>query len=212
MTPKRILSLDLSSKTGWAIIVSKDSGIELEEFGVIQKTSEPPGQYPSNFVEWAYQIFGEIDALINKFKPDILVIEETVAGSKAVYSQKILEYSHFLLAQKIKESGIEAVYLLTGQWRAETQCIMSSEEKKKNKAVRDYKKSIEKETGVKPMAAYDINGKRIGLSTKKHVNIRRANEVFGKFLKEPLRKKNEDECDALMLAFCLHLRRMKNNE
>jgi hypothetical protein len=36
------------------------------------------------------------------------------------------------------------------------------------------------------------------------------NEVFGKFLKEPLRQKNEDESDALMLSFCYHLRRLKS--
>jgi Holliday junction resolvasome RuvABC endonuclease subunit len=210
MTPKRVLSLDMSSKTGWALIVSDDKGISLEEYGMIQKTAEPEGQYPANYVDWAYQVFGEIDQLIDHLHPDVLVIEETVAGSKNVYSQKILEWIHFLVAKMIKESKIEAVYMLTGSWRAETGCLMSNEEKKKNKAVREYKKKIEKETGTKPTVAYDINGKRIGLVGKKHVNVRRANEVFGAFLREPLRKKDEDEADALMLAYCYHLRRTKN--
>lgn len=208
MDKKRILSLDISSKTGWALIISSDSGYELQEYGMITKTSEPPGQYPANYVDWAYQIFGEIFSLIQRLEPSVLVIEETVAGSKQVYSQKILEFSHFLLAKYIKESNIEAIYLLTGQWRAETGCVMSTEEKKKNKEVREYKKKKEKETGTKPTVAYDITGKRIGLVGKKHVNVRRANEVYGKFLKEPLRKKDEDEADALMLAYCYHSRRM----
>ncbi len=210
MESKRILSIDMSSKTGWALIVSSEDGYFLEEYGMIPKTSEPNGRYPSNYVDWAYQIFGNIHELILRLKPNILAIEETVAGSKQVYSQKILEFSHFLLAKFIKESNIEAVYLLTGSWRAETGCVMSLEEKKKNKAVREYKKQKEKETGTKPMAAYDINGKRIGLVGKKHVNVRRANEVYGKFLKRPLQKKDEDEADALMLAYCLHLRRVGN--
>lgn len=210
MTPKRILSLDMSSKTGWALVISSDSGIELEEYGMIQKTAEPPGKYPGNYVDWAYQVFGEIKKLIDRLKPDCLVLEETVAGSKQVYSQKILEWIHFLVAKFIKESNIEAIYQLTGTWRAEVGCVMTKTEKDKNKAVRDYKKKIEAETGVKPSAAYDINGKRIGLVGKKHVNVRRANEVFGKFLREPLRKKDEDEADALLLAYSIHLRRTRN--
>lgn len=209
MDSKRILSLDMSSKTGWALIVSSDEGMLLEEYGMIQKSAEPTGKYPANYVEWANQVFGEIHLLITRLKPDVLAIEETVAGSKQVYSQKILEWIHYLLAFFIKQSNIEAVYLLTGSWRAETGCVMSDSEKKKNKAVREYKKAKEKETGTKPTAAYDINGKRIGLVGKKHVNVRRANEVFGFFLKRPLQKKDEDEADALMLAYCLHLRRSK---
>lgn len=200
----------MSSKTGWALIVSSDEGMNLEEYGMIKKSSEPDGRYPANYVDWANQVFEEIHSLIVKFEPSVLVIEETVAGSKQVYSQKILEWIHYLVAKYIKESHIEAVYLLTGQWRAETGCSMTKEESKRNKEVREYKKKIEKETGAKPMAAYDIKGKRIGLVNKKHVNIRRANEVYGKFLKEPLRKKDEDEADALMLAYCYHLRRIKN--
>lgn len=209
MEQMRVLSLDMSSKTGWALITSSDEGYTLVESGIIQKSSEPAGQYPSNFVDWAYQVFGEIEALINRLQPNVLVIEETVAGSKQVYSQKILEWIHFLVAQFIKKSGIKATYLLTGTWRSEVGCIMTKEERNRNKTVREQKKAIEKQTGVKPMAAYDINGKRIGLVNKKHVNIRRANEVFEKFLKKPLQKKDEDEADAMLLAYCYHLRRTK---
>lgn len=199
----------MSSKTGWALLVSSDD-ILLEEYGMIPKSTEPPGQYPGNFIDWAYQVFGNIAELIDRLHPDVLVIEETCAGSKSVYGQKILEWIHFLVAQRIKESKIEACYLLTGQWRVETGCQMSKEESKRNKEIREYKKKVEKETGKKPIAAYDINGKRIGIVNRKHVNVRRANEIFGKFLREPLKKKNEDEADALLLAYCYHLRRLRN--
>ncbi len=209
MEPKKILSLDMSSKTGWSCIVSHDAGVDLLDYGVIQKTSEPEGKYPSNYIDWAYQVFGDILKLIEKYKPEVLVIEETVAGSKAVYSQKILEWIHFLVAQYIKNTGIEAVYLLTGQWRSEVGCLMTKEERLKNKAVRDFKAKIERQTGARPMAAYDINGKRIGIVGKKHVNVRRANELYGDLLRKPLQKKNEDEADALLLAYTLHLRRIK---
>ena len=45
--------------------------------------------------------------LINQFAPDILVIEETCAGSKNVYSQKILEWTHFLVAKFIYEKMLK---------------------------------------------------------------------------------------------------------
>ena len=201
----------MSSKTGYALLVSSGDGYSLEEYGMIPKSSEPPGAYPGNYVDWAYQIFGKISELIDRMAPDVLVIEETCAGSKNVYSQKILEFCHFLLAKMIRDRNLEACYMLTGQWRFETGCSMTKEESKRNKEVREYKKAIEKKTGAKPTAAYDIvTGKRIGKIGKKHVNVRRANEIFGKFLKEPLRQKNEDEADSLLLAYTYHLRRVKS--
>lgn len=187
-------------------MVSTDSGIELEEYGTLPAIHEPDGSYPSNYVIWAYAVFNEIEVLIKRFRPDVLAIEETVAGSKAVYSQKFLEWVHFLLAKYIKESNIRSVYLLTGAWRSEVGAKMTKEESAHNKYVKEYK---EKHT---TKVARDIKGKRIGKLTKKHINIRRANEVFGKFLKTPLRKKDEDTADSLLLGHALHLRRLKINE
>ncbi|HEY5236625.1 MAG TPA: hypothetical protein VIJ14_10630 [Rhabdochlamydiaceae bacterium] len=205
MKTERILALDMSSKTGWASMVSSDSGIDLEDFGMIDPIHQPEGPYPSNFVDWAYLIFDSVEGLIKRFKPDILAIEETCAGSKGVYTQKILEFSHFMLAKHIKECNIRSVYLLTGAWRSEVGAKMTKEESAHNKYVKDYKKKN------KTKRAYDINGKLIGKKTKKHINIRRANEIFSKFLEKPLRKKNEDEADALLLGYTLHLRRLKVN-
>lgn len=206
MKPERILSLDVSSKTGWASMVSSDSGIELEEYGTLPAIHEPEGSYPSNYVTWAHTVFNEIEKLIHKYKPDLLAIEETVAGSKAVYSQKFLEWTHFLLATYIKESSIGSVYLLTGAWRSEVGAKMTKEESKHNKEVKKYKEK----NGTS--RAYDISGKLIGKLTKKHINVRRANEVFGKFLKVPLRKKDEDTADSLLLGYALHLRRLKSDK
>jgi hypothetical protein len=204
MTDERILALDMSSKTGWASMISTQNGIVLEEYGTALQIHEPEGKYPTNYVEWAFACFGQIEALIDRFAPDVLVIEETVAGSKGVYTQKILEWIHFLVAKFIKETNIKAIYLLTGTWRSEVGCKMTKEESKHNKKVSKYKE--EHDTSI----AYDENGKRIGKLTKKHINIRRANEVFGKFLKKPLIKKDEDTADSLLLGYCYHLRRIKN--
>lgn len=187
-------------------MVSSFDGIKLEEYGTLPAIHEPEGSYPANYVIWAYSVFSEIESLIKKYSPEILAIEETVAGSKEVYSQKFLEWVHFLLAKYIKESGIKYTYFLTGAWRSEVGAKMTKEESKHNKAVVKYKEL--NNTKI----ARDINGKRIGRLTKKHINIRRANEVFGKFLKVPLRKKDEDTADSLLLGFALHLRRFKETE
>jgi hypothetical protein len=190
---ERILALDMSTKTGWASMISTPNGVVLEEYGTIPQIHEPSGQYPINYVEWAHACVNQILELIDRLAPDTLVIEETVAGSKGVYTQKILEWIHFLVAKFIKETNIKAIYLLTGSWRSEVGCKMTKEESNGDTRV-----------------AYDENGKRIGKLGKKHINVRRANEVFGKFLKTPLRKKDEDTADSLLLGYCYHLRRIKN--
>ena len=200
---ERVLSLDISSKTGWACLLSNSEGFELLAAGQVVAIHEPDGYYPSNYVEWAFLNFGKILELIETHQPDVLVIEETAGGSKNGMSQKILEFTHFLVAKFIRETGIRAIYYLTEQWRRETGCLMSKEEKKKNKQVRDYKKK----TGEK--LARDISGKIMGLVGRKHVNVRRANELFGQFLPKPLLKKDEDTADALMLAYAYHARKMR---
>lgn len=204
MTEERILSLDMSTKTGYASVVSGPEGLFLEAYGTIPQIHTPDGAYPESFVDWANAVYSKIYELIDRFAPDVLVIEETAAGSKAIYTQKILEWIHFLVAKFIKETKIKVVYLMTEQWRRETGCQMDKAEKKRNKSVREYKK--EKKTKI----AYDEAGKRTGIVTRKHVNVRRANEVFGEFLAVPLRKKDEDTADSLLLAYCYHLRRLKN--
>lgn len=201
--PERILALDVSTKTGWSLMDSDGKDFKLITYGKIDKTSEPEGQYPANFVDWAESVVEVIWGIVVLKQANVLVIEETASGSKSIYSQKILEFIHFCLAKRIKESNMRAVYLLTEQWRRETGCLMSKDESKHNKDVKKYKEKAG--TNI----AYDINGKRIGKITRKHVNIRRANEVFSKFLSEPLRKKDEDTADSLLLAYCYHLRKAK---
>ena len=199
----RVLSLDISTKTGWALMVSDKSSYVLEAWGHIQKTSEPDGKYPGNYVDWAYQCFGELVCLVDTHQTTVLVIEETASGSKNIFSQKILEYIHFLMARLIRDTGIKAVYFMTEEWRRLSGCQMSKEESKHNKDVKKYKDK--NNTSI----AYDPAGKRIGKLTRKHINIRRANELFGSYFKTPLRKKDEDTADALLLAYTYHARKTK---
>ena len=211
MKPERILALDVSTKTGWAAADITATSIKLLDYGTLEQIHQPDGGYPSNYVIWAHLIFTEIDRLIDKYDPLVLVIEETSKGSKNAMSQKILEFTHFLLASYIKESAIKSVYIMTEVWRRELGCVMNDKEKAKNKEVREYKKKFEKKNGKKTTIAYDINGKRIGLTGKKHVNVRRMNEIYGDQLREPLKLVDEDQADALGLAAAYHQRRLKTN-
>lgn len=198
---ERVLSLDISTKTGWALIVSYDDQYELERYGQVPKVEMPDGPYPVSFVDWAYLCFGKIVSLIEELHPDVLIIEETAGGSKNAHSQKILEFIHFLVARYIKDTSVKSVYTMTEVWRRETGCKMTKEESKHNKTVKTFKEK--NGTNI----ARDESGKRIGRLTRKHINIRRANEIFGSFLSEPLRKKDEDTADALLIAYSYHLRK-----
>ena len=203
MTQEKVLALDLSTKTGWSFVLMSEEGMRLMDYGTIPQIPKPNEPYPGSFVSWAYLVFNSILELINKFQPSMLVIEETSKGSKNAMSQKILEYSHFLLAKYIKESHIGTTYILTEEWRREIGCVMTKAEKLRNKEVRQYKKKH------KTSVAYDSNKKRTGIIGRKHINVRRANEIFGDQLKEPLRQKNEDLADSLGLISCYYYRKYK---
>lgn len=193
----RGLSLDVSSKTGFCYFSSEED-IKLLDYGQIPKIECPEGDFPESYVKWARLVFATLEELIVKYNPEMLVIEQTCAGSKNAMSQKILEWVHILLAIYIVEKKIPSTYVLTGQWRKEIGSYMNAEEKKRNKMVKEYKKKH------KTNVAKDENGKRIGIISKKHVTIRLINSVFESQLKEPLKRKDEDTADAIALALCYH--------
>jgi Holliday junction resolvasome RuvABC endonuclease subunit len=190
MINRRVLSLDISTKTGWALMIIENNAIKLEKYGVIPQVQKPEGEYPGCFVDWAYLCFYGIVKIIEDCKADVLVIEETCANSKSSHSQKILEFSHFLVAKYIQENKIKSKYMLTGEWRGIMDCRMNQKEREKNKEVRDYKKKN------KSSIAYDKNGKRTGIITKKHIGLRRVEELFGIKLK----LKDNDISDAILLC------------
>jgi len=200
---ERVLSLDISTKTGFALVVSSEDSIVPESYGQIPKVEMPEGPYPVAFVDWAQTCYSQIKNLVDNLSPDILVIEETASNSKTSHSQKILEFIHFLVAKLIKDTKIRNVYLMTGEWRSIIGAKMTKEESLHNKAIKKYKEKN------KTKIAYNEAGKRVGKITKKHVAIRVANETFGQYFKAPLRKKDEDLADALCLALAYHMRKIK---
>lgn len=193
----------MSTKTGYAVVEMDENGFELIDAGTLDKLSEPNSpDYPVNFVHWSRDCFKLIDDLIKKHCPDEFVIEETAKGSKNNMSQKIVEFIHYELALFFeKYSMSKRTYFLTEEWRRICGCKMNDAEKKQNAEVRKQKKK-----GIK--VAKDKEGKRIGIIGKKHVNVRRANEVYG----TDLILKDEDRADAMLLAHALYLTKYKKDE
>lgn len=198
MMKSRILALDMSTKTGYAVIDIEGDKFTLISDGTLEKVSEPEGRYPENYLDWSQQCISKIIDVYNEFQPDELVIEETAKGSKNNMSQKIVEFVHYELALCFEKGGImydkPRRFFLTEEWRRIVGCRMNDAEKKQNAEVRKQKKK-----GIK--VCKDKDGKRIGKVGKKHVNVRRANEVYGL----ELILKDEDRADALLLAHALFL-------
>lgn len=192
---EKVLSFDISTKTGFAVGEVSNAGFKLLDYGLLTKTIKPELGYPSDYVQWAINTARPIIAKIEEVKPDIVVIEETASGSKSNYSQKILEFTHYIVAEYISMNNIKTRYFLTGEWRGIVGAKMTSSESKNNKKTKD----IKKKTGSK--IAKDENGKRLGKITKKHVNVRIANEVFGL----NFRLCDNDKADAILLSLSYSL-------
>jgi hypothetical protein len=197
---KRILALDISTKTGYAVVDMDENGFKLIDSGTLEKLSEPEQpDYPVNYLHWARACFANMESIISCYCPDEFVIEETAKGSKNNMSQKIVEFIHAELALFFEKTDINGkeyprTYFLTEEWRRICGCKMSDSEKKQNIEVRKQRKK-----GTK--VAKNKESKRIGIIGKKHVNVRRANEVF----KLDLLLKDEDRADALLLAYAYYL-------
>lgn len=184
-----ILGLDVSTKTGWSLCESDSSGCRLVSYGLLQSIGRPKDMaYPEDYLQWALENARLIINKIEETKPDIIVIEETTKSQNS-FSQKILEWTHLYVATCLVEKKLSVKYFMTGEWRVLVEAKMTKEEKKKNALVRKLK------AASGSVVAKDETGKRIGITGKKHVNVRRANEIFGLSLKQ----KDNDIADALLL-------------
>lgn len=191
----KVLALDISTKTGFAVGTIEGQQLVLVEWGAVKKIDKPDSPYPKDYLEWSRAVRDELVKIIDAHRPDIIVIEETSRGSKNAMSQKILEYIHYLVASHIVSENYNTKYYMTGEWRNIVGAKMTSAELKKNAQSR----KIKLKTGAK--LARDENNKIIGKVTKKHVNVRKANEIFNLDLKV----KDNDLADALLLLKAYHI-------
>ena len=204
-----ILGLDVSTNTGYCILDCPDKGEPtILSRGALPKVTKPKNFYPKDFVDWAEKNASGITALEARVPSNgreiVVVLEETSKGSKNAMSQKILEWTHFLLAKHFLESlelgRISRLrYMMTGEWRNKVGCVMTKEEKAQNKFVSKSSDKVVKDP---------TTNKRIGKVGKKHVNVRRANEIFSLNLK----LKDNDQADAILLSYACYLSMLEDSK
>jgi hypothetical protein len=177
----RVLGLDLSTSTGWALFEGdrlanhgRLEQVHVTDFNVNAHPNESP-HYPLNIIEAAEKLAGLVGVLLDAHLPDHVVIENTVKGRNR-HTQRILEWIHFTVLQGLLGRQIPFSYLDPSQWRSVLEIRLTAEDKKNNKDVRA--------------------GKKRGKVGKKHLAVREANERFGLSLK----MKDDDVADAILLG------------
>jgi hypothetical protein len=178
----RVLALDASTKSGWALFVDgklSESGalapVKIEDFNVNKDPQKSP-KYPYNIVAGAEKIAELVhEQLVIHWPLDMVVIENTNKGRNR-HTQRILEFIHFTLLKLLWLNKQPMVYMDTSEWRSLVGMWMSKEDLKNNREVK--------------------SGKKRGKISKKHLAVRMVNERYGKKLK----LKDNDEADAILMG------------
>lgn len=177
----RVLSLDASTKSGWALFIDgklSESGaltpVKIEDFNVNKDPQKSP-KYPYNIIDGAEDVARILMGKVNETRPDKIVIENTNKG-KNRHTQRILEYIHFAFTRPFRNHPNLLKYMDTSEWRSGVGLWMSKDDLKNNKDVRA--------------------GKKRGKISKKHLAVRMVNELYGKKLK----LKDNDEADAILMG------------
>lgn len=185
----KVLSFDISTKTGWAF---KENGqlVEFDSFSLEQPIFAY-GDYPWNYDTTSELIALKLWEIVIRHQPDVIVIEETNLG-KSRYAQKTLEFIHKAFLNKIRGWSGKIIYLSSSSWRQVLGLQMSKDDKKNNAKLSKASKVAEG-YGVK------LDKKKLGIRgkvTKKHLSIRYVNQKYGLNLKI----KQNDVSDAICLA------------
>lgn len=198
----RVLALDIAGKTGWAVFDTgrgQTARDQLEAFGVLdigQSIFEFPGPYPNN-VRAASTKVGL--AAINKAKavrPDVVVIENTNLGKSRTH-QRFLEWAHLVFLDLVETDFPipeipKVIYLSSSTWRHALGLKASKADAKNNRIAKKIRELTNPEMRAELRKTTGVKGK-IG---KKHLAVRRVNEVYGLQLK----MKDDDIADAISLG------------
>jgi hypothetical protein len=205
---RRVLALDPSSKTGWALFVSTSlsegkplQAMELKEYGILHLGAPIltfEGAYPKNVMRAAWAMVDKLIELIRRLEPTEIVIEDTNPGRQAL-AQRFLEWLHYSLLSSIDNELVynkipRVSYIRTGVWRHKLGLSQTKADAKNNRVAKkiaglaetnpELAKRMRKETGVR------------GRVTKKHYAVRMANGLFNKSFKV----KDNDIADAILLG------------
>jgi hypothetical protein len=193
----RVLSLDISTSTGWASI-DTDVGPPSLQYGtiVLPKRARDYASHPWGYFLAAKELAKLLLARVEAQPIDVLVVEET-NGARARFTQKVLEYCHFafldaFFAQPVGRGLVKLVYLNTSEWRKVTDTKMTKEDKNRNAKLSRHKRNASIKGSKLDKKALGISGK----TTIKHVAIRRVQELYGL----ELLAKDDDIADAILLV------------
>lgn len=212
----KVLALDLSTSTGFAFfeggrfIEAGTIVYPCENYkGEIRTFKDYPKEYPNNFIECAEGMAEGIGEVLDRYQPDVVVIEEINLARQRL-SNKLLDFIHFATIKKLNEKGLRIQFLTTRCWRMATGCYASAEDKKMNSKISRMKTTRKKELekllkdGIISEAEFKkqsiqpvkIDGKVIGRKQFKHFAVKLASEIVGKELSLNL----NDAADAILLA------------
>lgn len=197
----RVLGLDISSKTGWALLEGEVGAVRprIVETGRLDlgKKIDDHGLYPWSFLAASEAMAARILAEIQRSRPDTVVIEETNLGRDR-YAQKFLEFVHRSVLGKLavmpdssERKSLQVIYYSTSDWRSALNLRMSTEDRQNNKKLKMAKAAAGPE-GKVDKKTLGVKGK----VTAKHLAINYVNSQFGLDFKV----KDNDRADAVCLA------------
>jgi uncharacterized protein YaeQ len=194
-TPKRYISLDISTNTGYAIFDDNN----LIKYGVFTKKVKDykadiksykdfPENYPYNYLVTANTISAMCLNIILDNNIDTVIIEHP-EQSKQRMSQRLLEWVHLSLVQKLKRLKIPFKYILVKDWRQIVNCYIKHwpDLHAQNKEIRKIKNKTGKKIAM-------IEGKRVGKVNQKKLSILIANNTYS------LNIKNDNIADAINMG------------
>jgi hypothetical protein len=180
-----VLSLDISSSSGWAVTSDPIlTGMlpSLIAYGTIGLTKRVKDygdkKYPWAIYHGAAAMGDFIISKIQDIHPDVVVIE-CINKARARMSQQFLDFIHCYVQSYLdKHREFELFYIDSSEWRRVSGSVMSKDGKKANAKLSAAKRKLK--SGQK------LDRKKLGIKgkiTKKHVAVARANELFSLTLK-----------------------------
>jgi hypothetical protein len=187
----KIAAIDMSATiSGIAIFDTEQLGasrlIEATEFGrkkaLILGKDYMAEKHPYDFLEYVDAYVEELFCYLKDYEFDMVLLEQTNNGRNR-WTQKLLEWVHYIMCSKLTQSKIPVKYLDTSEWRNLLGAKLSKSDKKINR--------------------FKTRHKERGKITSKHVAIQYAQDKYGLELK--LRDNNIADAICLGSAYLMIL-------
>jgi len=179
----KVLSLDLSSHCGWAVLEDD----HILTYGKIDIPCKD-NSFPFGISAWAKSTAETIFELIDANPTDKVLIERS-NSSKFRNSQNYLDFMHAYLIDILLDEGYsnKVIYIDSSHWRKVIGMKLNDAQKKQNKLAKQANKN---------KTILRVDGKRVGKITKKHLSVYYVNNKYNLSLK----LKDNDIADCLSLA------------